>query len=136
MNCVQGTRTWYKPGGNFRENQWEHTHCPYQNLFLCMQFTLFGICFLLVLICLTLWPWRLRQYIPSKHWWTCTGLHSIASKKMVLVIVTAVKTCNLTYLLWVIKKFANSGINKRQSLHFIQMLLRWSIQGGSDWWDI
>jgi hypothetical protein len=32
---------------------------------------------------LTFWPWRWRQYIPLKRWWTYTRVHGITSQKTV-----------------------------------------------------
>jgi hypothetical protein len=45
---------------------------------------------------LTLQQWRWRQYVPTKHWLTFTGLHSIISLKWELFIVTAVRISNST----------------------------------------
>jgi hypothetical protein len=41
---------------------------------------------------LTYQPWRWRQYIPTKQWWTTARLHGVTSRKITLVIVTTVGT--------------------------------------------
>jgi hypothetical protein len=42
-------------------------------------------------------PWRCRRYVPPKCWLTFSGLHGIISQKIVLFIITAVRTSNPIY---------------------------------------
>jgi hypothetical protein len=58
-------------------------------------------CSLLVHL-LTHRPWRWRQDVPPNRRWTSAGLHSVTSQKMPLFIVTAVRTSNRTFSVYVL----------------------------------
>jgi hypothetical protein len=47
----------------------------------------------LLLVWRTLRTWRHSQYIPPKRRWTSTRLQGVTFQKMVVFIVTAVRTC-------------------------------------------
>jgi hypothetical protein len=51
---------------------------------------------------LTLWPWKLRWYVPPKCWLTVTGLYSIISQKTEIFTGNAY-ICEFEEEFWVIK---------------------------------
>jgi hypothetical protein len=46
--------------------------------------------------CLHLKPWRWRQYIPPKRWHLPTSLHGSKTHKKIIIILTAMKSTNIT----------------------------------------
>jgi hypothetical protein len=56
------------------------------------------------LIWFILLPWRWRQYVPPKRWFT-QDPHGATSQKTAFFIVTEVKTSNLTFYCFISNKF-------------------------------
>jgi hypothetical protein len=67
-----------------------------------VESTAIAICFLLVWLFASLipWPWRWRQYVPLKHRWTLTGIHSVMSHKIVLFMSILLCYDNFHFECW------------------------------------
>jgi hypothetical protein len=72
-------------------------HRPFRGSYFLQQEASSKQWFCLLIMWLILWPWKWKQYVLLKCWWTFTRLHGIISQKIILFIITTVRTSNATH---------------------------------------